>query len=50
MTNGSKTKKLFEVKKYQKNDQIQKMFSWKMHKGAGIFKKPQTLLNKGTKH
>ena len=27
-----------------------KMFSLNIHKGAGIFKNPQSLLNKGTKH
>ena len=27
-----------------------KFFFIKIHKGAGIFKKPKTFLNKGTKH
>ena len=27
-----------------------KIFSLKIHKGAGIFNKPKTFLNKGTKH
>ena len=27
-----------------------KIFSLKIHKGAGIFKKPKKFLNKGTKH
>ena len=26
------------------------IFSFKIHKGARIFKKPKTFLNKGTKH
>ena len=47
MTIGLKTKKLFKVKKMPKK---RKNFSLKIHKGAGIFKKPKTFLNKGTKH
>ena len=27
-----------------------KIFSLKIHKGAGILKNPKTFLNKGTKH
>ena len=27
-----------------------KIFSLKMHKGAGVLKKPKSFLNKGTKH
>ena len=27
-----------------------KIFSFKIHKGAGILKKPKTFVNKGTKH
>ena len=47
---GEKTKKLFNVKKCLKNAQKLKMFSLKIHKDAGIFKTPQNLPNKGTKH
>ena len=34
----------------QKMPKKLKIFSLKIHKGAGIFKKPKTFLNKGTKH
>ena len=44
MTIGWKTKKLFKVKKCQKNAQkTQKSFGLKIHKGAGIFQKSQNL-------
>ena len=38
---GSKTKKLFKIKKCLKNAQKLQMFSLKIHKGTVIFKKPQ---------
>ena len=34
----------------KKMPKILKIFSLKMHKGAGIFKNPKTFVNKGTKH
>ena len=51
MTIGSKTKKLFNVKKCPKKmPKILDIFSLKTRKGAGILRKPKTFLNKGTKH
>ena len=38
MTIGQKRKKLFKVNKFQKNS---KLFSLKIHKGAGIKEKPK---------
>ena len=34
----------------QKNAQKLKIFSLKIHKGAGILKKPKNFLNNGTKY
>ena len=43
MTIGLKKKKLIEVKKCQQNAQKLKVFSLKVHKGAGIVENPQNL-------
>ena len=43
MTIGKKAKKLFKVNKCKNNAQKLKIFSLKIHRGAGIFKNPQNL-------
>ena len=43
MTIGLKTKKLFKVKNLKKMPKKLKIFSLKIHKGAGIFKNSQNL-------
>ena len=48
--NWLKNKKLFKVKKFQKNAQKNNIFSLKVHKGDGILENPKTFLNKGAKH
>ena len=43
MTISKKTKKLFMSKNFKKMPKKLKIFSLKIHKSAGIFKKPQNL-------